>query len=1241
MEGEQNDNKQSDGELNAKGEPLSSQVLEYYQKYSQNRHLPKYFSGPAVPLQIGDWHSTPKTVINYNSSNLPSTSTNEDVIELSASQTWTDLLAINTTCTSEPFKESNVLIQATSPSSSITSNRKLEWDNGADIGYSNVTTKTLQKSISLPVLCDTEYEKLQKSLFALHDTRETDIVNNPLKSEKNNQNSLELCGDDISCASIQIEEPCSLTKSSSLSGESKQKEKHSLSDSELSKNYIQFFNPKISLPVAESTRNQLIDYSETLTEATSFIKSSSSSQNSLSIKLKDHSENQNSINLNMIDQVSYYKNLKVLKLTTAKPIIVDCINTSVKIRGKNEFVQTSLPKNASIAIQTDFSFKNDTDILKPVKKYTSEKQNVVYIVHSDSDKETNTQTSSTQTSSAVLSCCESFEYVRAAAIDKDKTNLEVVSKNEENLSPDVFSNLKRCPPKSDLRQFSSNSDKPVKGSQSSEITSNESPLGHLLSYKQQGQLIPDLEKKIELLQKVIQSKKYNNVTKKFYLKKIVKKLIDNKYSSDSTHDYDTYVENSEKSENKVSAGSLKSDKEPSRTTSNFDLQQNRPWKPIQDIENISTVPEMRRPLARKLEAQTFINEILPNIKDNIKEKLELTPTCSNFVPIQNFLNRKDTRLQRNRFLTLKRLESVPAETVASGENKSEQQQSSNSTENELYNILSAEHILTDNDTKSKSRTSDEITDIEIQSWRENKTRSEHLLDQKNENSSLENKDHLVSFAKKERQHQLYWINNEISHLSKLKELLEQRNDQKIKTETNDLHTFLQKPHVEDMQGVTKSTTVYVLTTEKRNRPKTATLSSTHQSPLTNNIKNSKNSKNSQYSCRKCENLLSEKTEASSLIKNNTLVEVGNEKINFKNARLVSSEQFTTNQSGTERKTIIHRYTFEIPIELNSSLLDDQPQTFTKSKDTCNCKPKSPPEKVFHIQEVNEQPIYDQKTHTQTATRRLTHELTINKNNLDKKQISKEATTATSPCCKCDKNTQCSPTCNKTTSSSESLTEVELSPDSSSTSLCRCCKKQSVVMPEKSTAQIVTEKYYLCYPCYNYNQVVNCSGTPYYTYPGHVCKCHEFTRSSTIQEIKNTVQELEKIEKKDAFCNCNNQKADSNSKYCSRCKCKIESKHKKKKGGMAYILTLEPDDDVPRKYKKVKENAMQEIKIKVPTDKSRLKDKKQCYGCCGNCNSSNEESGKENMSSGYQDCSKRDKHDKPKTKSKRPTLQVSR
>lgn len=117
----------------AEFQTISKQIIDYYNRYAQNKDLLKYCLGSSVSY-------IPPIVKDDELDNLEA---QEGIVE-------------------EPAK--------VSPTSSVTSNRKLEWDNGADIGYGNCTN--LQKSVSLPTVFTEDKKKVidstQKRQFSKH-----------------------------------------------------------------------------------------------------------------------------------------------------------------------------------------------------------------------------------------------------------------------------------------------------------------------------------------------------------------------------------------------------------------------------------------------------------------------------------------------------------------------------------------------------------------------------------------------------------------------------------------------------------------------------------------------------------------------------------------------------------------------------------------------------------------------------------------------------------------------------------------------------------------------------------------------------------------------------------------------------------------------------------------------------------------------------------------------------------------
>lgn len=87
-------------------------------------------------------------------------------------------------------------VRAVSPTSSVTSNKKLEWDSGADIGYELAQKhKFVQRSASLPILTNLEKVDLRKSFLRL--TPEGDTSSSPRLKQRSDEykaDSKDFCG---------------------------------------------------------------------------------------------------------------------------------------------------------------------------------------------------------------------------------------------------------------------------------------------------------------------------------------------------------------------------------------------------------------------------------------------------------------------------------------------------------------------------------------------------------------------------------------------------------------------------------------------------------------------------------------------------------------------------------------------------------------------------------------------------------------------------------------------------------------------------------------------------------------------------------------------------------------------------------------------------------------------------------------------------------------------------------------
>lgn len=136
----------------------TEQVLDYYKKYSQNRNLPKYFSGTSIAYlpPIVAYDKAPAAAC------LPTIHPKSAVIISEAKVS---------------VHEEETIHEDASSSSSSSHSRKLEWDNGADIGYSSVmkSCPKLQKSSSLPILDKTEPQTNVPSTTITHSTSDEKI----------------------------------------------------------------------------------------------------------------------------------------------------------------------------------------------------------------------------------------------------------------------------------------------------------------------------------------------------------------------------------------------------------------------------------------------------------------------------------------------------------------------------------------------------------------------------------------------------------------------------------------------------------------------------------------------------------------------------------------------------------------------------------------------------------------------------------------------------------------------------------------------------------------------------------------------------------------------------------------------------------------------------------------------------------------------------------------------------------
>lgn len=1149
---------------------LLPQVVDYYKKYSQSRRLPAYFRGSTVSK-----------------------------IE--------ECVAFADGGPQRVGQDENVRVE--SPESSVASKSRLEWDNGADIGYENAE----------PTQFSPEGQKTDLSPLQQQTSSE---------SADNNQ---VVCADSLD-SNYDVKSDSDVEKQNTVY----------VGDS---------LKRKIGVPLAESTpfeRNEDVGYVETPRRLTKNKRSTSCEDMSSSksgCTVKKWSSQQDFVETRSMPLK------RIIKLCPTKPTVIECLSAKSK---KDKYTQTSLTRNASAGVQTDL--ETNREVVRSSERTENVRSGIIYSQHSDLENSVNKNSSATQTDSeACVSKCNSFEYLYGETYDR----------NQEKPA------LKRTEAKTNLAENENG-----QGDGSSSDAKSSLFLTKKLS-------LNDLDRTIGLIQKLVNSKRYDDVTKRYYLKKIVEKIVNNCKST----------EGSEKELGKSSERNTKDEQY---------LQNNIPWQPV------------GAPKKSELKMQTFCDEFVPETgsSENSAETKKKSPftLCG---------DRRDKKISEG---------------------------TARSSSGDVPNAT------------------DTYSSTPVDDWREQKTLSERLFEEQKRlaksQSSSSSGDNLVSFAKKERQNQLTWINNEIVHLNKLKKLLE---DKKRTDSLRNVASCALKPHVEDMARRKKSTTVYMITTEKsdessgRDSHPTATRiprycsCSHHTYPSFRQATTS-----SPNTAGTCSLSVSNRYKPPPSVPSSCQCVANKVPFDLKNARLVSNEVFTTKSDKGNTTTAVSRYTFEIPIEKEGLVLKrvNNVEVGTKSvaatKPPCKCcgvqfgtcPPKetavqaptpatkedvavlTSPSEVCRCcaaqtntciqkeiasqslanakselgvvaaapaadSEVQAEPLREEKqaeaeeearlqedsfnqfpetsdkelktdaipsevsaaqaqptqvkrlSQTEGSLKRLP---TRNASSLAHLMSTREQGVSCGCCmkdagCQCDlqggtvvteglrkesvaRNSAVQTRGGSGSSGRDSrdaqaavnldngkvdggdlyLSVSEASTSSSSTTassegssgefwLCPCCRLNKVALPsERSVADSKSSpNYILCYPCYQQCEKTTEPGTrPYFTYPGHVCNCYTLLKTSALNQIRKTVQDLERIEKDEDCCKCAIGKDISkNKEYCEYCNCKLQ-KVRKGGTGIAYTLTIEKGSPKPETPQNVKN--LPEIKIKVPDTHSRKDNK---------------------------------------------------
>lgn len=491
---------------NVDADTSSDKVLDYYRKYSQNKNLPKYFSGTSVSY-------IPEIVPKEQ--DAPETSQADDKA--------TEQCEVDE-------QDKNI-----SRASSAMSMKKLEWDNGADIGYKNAQ-ESVHRSHSLPdiKITDTDNSKelpnVQVVVINYDDENDSDApiqINiessssdtTPQDSPKPSvqSSSTSQCGNKPSNnSSTTSSEPANLSKPNSERSTSSDQIKAFASD-------LSYLKGKIGLPDAQSTPvypdEPKIQPEIKPTPARRDVTKKKPR------KLSEHigEEQQASLNPPPSDKTGVTKKVledRVVSLSITKPIVINCESKSSKIQHKK--VQ-AVTKTFTTGIQTDSLSKQGKVILITSRSESPKNQDVIELIQNSSDK---TKSSNITDSEVIVSNCDSFEYLKANQkqytqtvaqphVDASVYMTPKISMPKENIVKDD-NKLKRHETKPDLSNCKAETD-------SHRESLQECPLGKAISAS-----IVDvnLQKNFDLLQRLVKSKKYDAATKRHYVKKIMNKIIE-------------------------------------------------------------------------------------------------------------------------------------------------------------------------------------------------------------------------------------------------------------------------------------------------------------------------------------------------------------------------------------------------------------------------------------------------------------------------------------------------------------------------------------------------------------------------------------------------------------------------------------------------------------------------------------------------------------------------------------------
>ena len=1072
-------------------ESVSSKIVKYYEKFSQDVNLPNYFRGDvANKIKIRDRTvekvmETPEFSFGSKNKGCSKRTPAPPVVDNKRKET-THLICID-----------NQNLENASSTSSVASNRKLEWDSGADIGYDYCQKqKYLQKSLSLPVLSAVIATESDESWLRF--TPECVIDENVHIEQQQLPRADNVLSD---------------STNSHTAPTKKQEQTSTEPVPEFLYHFPESIKKKIGVPVAESTPND-----------------------KLSVEMKALSSKKS----NDISQKNSEWSIRK-QLCVTKPILVDCVQYKQCL---SKTVQTYVV-TTSIATQTDPVNLELMINNGQVEMIPDNKQSIVYLKYSDSNKETSTRSIGTNTclSEATISDCRSFEFVNGSKTTSSASNY---SYNTNIVSEGAQISTRKIIIIGE-KQLSQNLSSDEKSSARNGVSSSNSNKSFVQHGKLKESVVEeqsknsDINKYTDLLQKLLSSKRFDKVEKRYYVDKIIGKVLD-LYVTDGNSSSDT-------PNSLLRSQHVHQINEPPKINMTYATNNVKNTRNIIDegkTENQYVNCEETLNYSKVHQEMESANQ---NNGDNIDSqglKYQHLRINVPWMPMS-----KETRLKSTGHFEIRTFTTqiLPSPT-------SRQPQCPHSQ----FTLLN-ETAQPDSVTSSSKSTSDTCKNTH-NDWKTPKTLSEKLYDERRSQDrgagdAIQND--IVRFAKKERENQINWIRSEILHLNKLKELLQKNNEYKREDFT--------KPHVEDMLEHAQSIPVFVATTGNSN----------------NGTRQYKKFEPEKDSLKYCTDDTCPKLTG---IKEPTILTTTNK----------IPHEFNTDKllSANIPKNCIRRYIFDIPLtedfhnvnpyeenenerKINVTPFNEvleNTKRGSETKQTMKAQNDKLTQTTLSLESV---PSTDQKTSgTSTVSTDSKFDKQIDAlskgtspNDVYKKskheeseQIPKiqkdkpvQVDLALQSVPPMDQRTKTSTTSSLSTDSgSERYTNILLN-------VCDCCKRNEV---QTKLRPLVDElesehKVILCNPCY-----AQARGQCYSGYSRHTCNCYTFIKRRTINQIKKTVNELNDLEN-NFKCLCDRK---------SMCVCK-------EKKSIAYTLAFE--QSTSDSSDRVKNNRYKkEIRIKIPS-----------------------------------------------------------